>query len=44
MINAYKLARGTPALWISAASGLPGPHDTPNDRRIAGNVGALADR
>lgn len=44
VINAYKLARGTPALWISAASGLPGPHDTPNDRRIAGNVGALADQ
>ncbi|MGC4935426.1 alpha/beta hydrolase [Gordonia sp. DT30] len=42
VINAFKLARSTPALWISAATGLPGAHDTPTDPHIAGNVGQLA--
>ncbi|WAC53949.1 alpha/beta hydrolase [Gordonia sp. SL306] len=42
VINAHKLARRTPALWISAASGLPGGHDNLADRRIAGNGGRLA--
>ncbi|NDZ95813.1 esterase family protein [Streptomyces sp. SID6673] len=42
VINAHKLARRTPALWISAASGLPGGHDNLADRRIAGNGARLA--
>ena len=44
VVNAYKLRNRTPALWISAATGLPGAHDTLSDRRIGGNVGALADQ
>ncbi len=44
VINAYKLARLTPALWISAASGLAGSHDTPADPRVAGNLGTLAEQ
>lgn len=44
VINAYKLSRRTPALWISAASGLPGAHDNLADRRIAGNAGELAEQ
>ncbi|ROZ86552.1 esterase family protein [Gordonia sp. OPL2] len=42
IVNAHKLARRTPALWISAATGLPGAHDTLADRRIAGNGVELA--
>ncbi|MGV9669598.1 alpha/beta hydrolase [Gordonia sp. NPDC003504] len=42
VINAHKLARRTPALWISAASGLPGAHDTLGDPHIRGNAGELA--
>lgn len=44
VVNAYKLRNRTPALWISAATGLPGAHDTLTDRTIGGNVGALADQ
>ncbi|UCZ92139.1 alpha/beta hydrolase [Gordonia sp. WA4-43] len=44
VINAYKFGRRTPALWISAATGLPGAHDNLSDRRIAGNVGELAEQ
>lgn len=44
VINAYKLARRTPALWISAATGLPGAHDNLGDRTIAGNAGRLAEQ
>ncbi len=42
VINAGKLARRTPALWISAATGLPGAHDNLADPRIAGNGSSLA--
>ena len=42
VINAPRLADRTPALWVSAGNGLPGAHDTLQDPRIAGNVGALA--
>ena len=42
VVNAYKLARRTPALWISAATGLPGGHDNSADRSVRGDVGKLA--
>ncbi|MYR07375.1 esterase family protein [Gordonia sp. SID5947] len=42
VLNAHKLARRTPALWISAATGLPGAHDNLADWRIAGDGTKLA--